>query len=180
MNPADLDWRRLGTIAVAAGLLVVFAAVLVASVPQVAAADHSFVVLSDSMSPAINAGSVVVVSEVPADRIAEGDVITYVDSQSADGTTRVTHRVVDVETTDGGRQFRTQGDANDDPDPQPVSSSAVIGVVGFHIPLVGYLIDFAGSTTGLISLVVVPAILLAVSEAWSFYIELKEQNSENG
>ncbi|WP_135662574.1 signal peptidase I [Halorhabdus rudnickae] len=180
MNPADMNWRRIATLTVAAGLVVVFAAVLVASVPQVVGADHSFVVLSDSMSPTINAGSVVVVSEVQSDRIEKGDVITYVDSRSADGTTRITHRVVDIEMVDGQQQFRTQGDANESPDPRPVPSTAVIGVVGFHIPLVGYLIEFAGSTTGLITLIVVPAILLAVSEAWSLYSDHEASNGEDG
>jgi len=179
MNPTDIDWRHVGTVAIAVALLLVFAAVLVASVPQIAGADHSYVVLSDSMSPAIDAGAVVVVNEVQTDRIGDGDVITYVDSRSADGTTRVTHRVVDVETVDGERQFRTKGDANDDPDPQPVAPSAVIGVVGFHIPLVGYLIEFVGSPTGLITFVVVPAILLAVSEAWSLYNSVGERDRES-
>jgi len=169
MDAFDLGWRRVGTIAVAIALLFVFATVLVSTVPAVVGADHSYVVLSDSMSPSIDAGSVVLVSEVPADSIEEGDVITYVASENANGTTRITHRVVDVETADGTPHFRTRGDANDNPDSQLVAPSAVIGTVEFHVPLVGYLINFAGSTTGLITFVIVPAVLLAISEAWSLY-----------
>lgn len=178
MDGFDFNWRRVGTIAVAVTFLVVFALLLVSTVPAVTGADHSYVVLSDSMSPSINAGSVVLVSEIPADRIGEGDVITYVGSENADRTTRITHRVVDVQTADGTRQFRTKGDANDNSDAQLVAPSAVIGTVQFHVPLLGYLINFAGSTIGLITFVIVPAILLAISEAWSLYSDASTEEGE--
>ncbi|WEL20377.1 signal peptidase I [Halorhabdus sp. BNX81] len=178
MHPADIDRRQLGTIAVVVAFLLVFGAVFVTTVPQLAGADHSYVVLSDSMSPSIDAGSVVFVSEVPTDSIEEGNVITYVASENADGTTRITHRVVDVETADGNRQFRTKGDANDEPDGQLVAASAVIGTVQFHIPLLGYVLNFASSTTGVIALVIVPAVLLGVSEAWSLYVDASNGGDE--
>ncbi|CCQ33337.1 signal peptidase I [Halorhabdus tiamatea SARL4B] len=130
------------------------------------------------MSPSIDAGAVVLVSDVPADRIEREDVITYVESENAGSTTRVTHRVVDIETADDQLQFRTKGDANDNPDEQLVAASNVVGVVQFHVPLIGYLIAFAGSTTGLVTLVVVPATLLVVSEMWSLYTDVTE--SEEG
>ena len=177
MKLAEIGWRRIGTVAVAVAFLIVFAGVLVTTVPQVAGADHSFVVFSDSMSPTINAGSVVVVSDVSPDSIERGDVITYVASEQATETTRITHRVVDIQTTEGQRQFRTKGDANDNPDNQLVAGSAVIGVVQFHIPYLGYLIDFAGSPLGLVALVVVPALLLAVSEAWALYRQASGEES---
>ena len=178
MDGFDLGWRRVGTIAVAFAFLLVFATVLVSTVPAVTGADHSYVVLSDSMSPSIDAGSVVLVSEVPADSIGEGDVITYVASENADRTTRITHRVVDVQTADGTRQFRTKGDANDNPDAQLVAPSAVIGTVQFHVPLIGYLLNFAGSTTGIVTFVIVPAVLLAISEAWSLYSDASTEEGD--
>lgn len=133
------------------------------AVPQAVGADHSYVVLSDSMSPAIDAGAVVFVGEVAPAAIEEGDVITFEQSGSS-GEYRVTHRVVEVVETDGERRFRTKGDANDDPDPSLVTPDQVVGVVRFHVPYIGYVTSFAQTRLGILALVVVPAVLLVVLE----------------
>lgn len=156
----DIPWRRVAHVLGFFALAIVVVLFVVASVPQLAGADDSYVVLSDSMSPTIKAGAVVFVSDVPTDQIGTDDVITY----ESDSGAPVTHRVVDVVTEDGERRFVTKGDANEDPDSQPVPSTAVVGSVGFHIPLIGYVIDFAGTDLGLIALVVVPAALLLLLE----------------
>lgn len=148
----------------AAGLLaiaVVVAVFVAIAFPGVAGADHSYVVLSDSMSPAIGAGDVVFVSAVPADRIGEGDVVTYRGDAG-----RVTHRVVEVVDADSGPRFRTKGDANEDPDPGLVAPGDVVGVVRFTVPLAGHVVSFAQSDLGVVALVVVPALLLLVTELY--------------
>ncbi|MFC7195488.1 hypothetical protein ACFQL4_14000 [Halosimplex aquaticum] len=38
--------------------------------------------------------------------------------------------------------------------------------MGFHVPLLGYAITFAQTDLGLALLVIVPAVLLAVTELW--------------
>lgn len=157
----------------AVGLLLLVAAVVpfvIVTVPQSVGADHSYVVTSGSMSPAIPAGSQVFVTEVPPHTITDGDVITFETGASgaaADGDRRVTHRVVDVVEKDGQRYFRTQGDANDAPDSRLVPAGNVIGTVVFHVPYLGYGISMAGSDAGLVTLVIVPAVLLVVTELWS-------------
>ncbi|WP_226010654.1 signal peptidase I [Halomicrobium salinisoli] len=157
--PESTDWKRVVRVTGLAAVAAVVLLFVAAAVPQVAGADHSYVVLSDSMSPAIEAGDVVFVSDVPVDRIGEGDVVTY----RGDGG-RVTHRVVEVVETDSGPRFRTRGDANDGPDPALVSPDAVVGVVRFHVPLAGHVILFAQSGLGVLALVVVPAVLLIALE----------------
>ncbi|GAB7093603.1 hypothetical protein JCM30237_07550 [Halolamina litorea] len=136
------------------------------AVPQAVGATNSYVVLSDSMSPEIRAGDVVIVDDVSSDSIGVGDVITY---ESADSDERITHRVVAVDASDGERRFETKGDANEEADPRPVPASAVIGVVQFHIPLIGHVISFASSDLGLLLFVVLPASALAISEVYSLY-----------
>ncbi|MFB6074704.1 MAG: signal peptidase I [Haloarculaceae archaeon] len=158
-------WRRALSLAGAVVLLLVVALFVAVAVPGAAGADESYVVLSDSMSPAIGAGSVVFVSNVPPAQITEGDVITFRQS----GGTRVTHRVIEVIDDGDGWQFRTKGDANEDPDPGVVAGDQVIGTVSFHVPLIGYVVEFANSGAGTVALVVVPAVLLVVSELWSLY-----------
>lgn len=91
------------------------------------------VVGSGSMSPALDAGDVAVVTEVSGNTIGEGDIIQFVR-----GGTTVIHRVVEVQD-DGSRVFITQGDANDSPDPNPVYPSQIQGRVKFRIPKVGWI-----------------------------------------
>lgn len=167
MRDAIPNRRRLaGGLAVAAFLLVL-TVVGVAAVPQVIGAKGSYVVLSSSMSPTIDAGDVVVVRDADPSAIETGDVITYRSPTDADR--RVTHRVVAVQSWDGGPAFRTKGDANEEADAALVPAENVVGVVWFHIPLVGYLLQFASSTVGIALLVVVPAVLLVVTELRDLY-----------
>ncbi|ELZ25113.1 peptidase S26B, signal peptidase [Halosimplex carlsbadense 2-9-1] len=160
-SASEPDWRRAGTLLGTALFVAVVFLFVSSAVPQVVGADESFVVLSDSMSPAIGAGSMVYVNDVPADRIGTDDVITY---RSTAVDSRVTHRVIEVVERDGQRRFRTQGDANEEPDPDLVAANQVVGRVAFHIPLIGYGVSFAGTTAGTVLLVVVPALVLLVTE----------------
>ncbi|WP_049894088.1 hypothetical protein [Salinarchaeum sp. Harcht-Bsk1] len=61
----------------------------------------------------------------------------------------------------------TKGDANEDPDPQPVPASNVVGTAVLTIPLIGYVIHFANTPLGFAAFVLLPLGLLAVTEAWS-------------
>jgi|AntRauTorcE11897_2_1112592.scaffolds.fasta_scaffold47521_1 signal peptidase len=161
----QFDRRRVANRFALAVLAVIIFLFVAGAVPQLVGADNSYVVQSDSMSPAIDAGDVVFVYDTAPDYIAKGDVITFEQAGAGDSS-RVTHRVVDVVEEDGERRFRTKGDANEDPDPSLVSPSEVIGVVQFHIPYMGYVTSFAQTRLGILALVVVPAVLLVVSEVW--------------
>ena len=48
------------------------------------------------------------------------------------------HRVVKVEETEAGEFFITKGDANDEPDADPVISENVVGKLVFRIPKIGW------------------------------------------
>ena len=157
------------TIANVLGIVLLIALVapfVVYAVPGVIGADHSFVVLTASMTPAIAPGDVVIVAERDPAAIVEGDVITFV---RGDNEVPVTHRVIDVVDGPGGVAFETQGDANGAPDASLVPGANVIGAVALTIPYIGYVIQFAGSPLGFAVLVVLPFALLALSEVWSLY-----------
>ncbi|WP_418283816.1 signal peptidase I [Halorubrum sp. DTA46] len=157
----------LKTLANALGIVLLIALVapfVVYAVPGIVGAEHSFVVLTASMTPAIAPGDVVIVDERDPATIAEGDVITFVRSGNE---VPVTHRVIDVVDGANGVAFETQGDANGGPDASLVSGENVLGVVAITIPYIGYVIQFAGSPLGFVALVVVPFGLLALSELWS-------------
>lgn len=151
------------------GVLLLAVAVLpfvLFAVPQLAGASHSFVVLSDSMSPQIHAGDVVFVDDVDADTIEAGDVVTFTRVSDDD---RVTHRVVAVRESGGERLFETKGDANEEPDAQLVPADHVVGRVAFHVPYLGHAVTAVGSDVGVVGFVVVPMLLLALTELRTFY-----------
>lgn len=151
-------------------LIAVVVPFVVFAVPQVVGAQHSYVVLSSSMSPAISAGDVVVVDGVDPANVEEGDVITFAPpSEHQLDANLVTHRVVDVVRRDGDRFFETKGDANEEADQALVPAENVVGTVQFNIPKIGYVIQFAGSGRGTLAFVVVPAVLLIVNEGWSLW-----------
>jgi len=129
------------------------------------------------MEPAIPTGSVVFVRDVPAERVEEGNVITFAD----DGGNLITHRVARKFTADDSLRFRTKGDANENLDAEPVYRDDLAGVVIFSVPYIGYLVSFAGTRAGWISFVVVPCVLLIASELWELYGALepvKEKTNE--
>lgn len=179
MQPRNI----LGTVVGGAATLLLVAAVLFAIVllvPGVVGAEGSYVVQSDSMSPAISAGDMVVTKAVDADDLETGTVITFRQAASTQND-RVTHRIVGVEERDGEPRYVTKGDANEEVDRELVAPSQIEGKVWFTIPVLGYLVSFAGTDLGLITLVVLPAVALVVSEVYSLYVAAEpEPDKSNG
>lgn len=169
--------KTIGTIAIVAALILT----VVVAIPGVIGAEESYVVLSNSMQPALETGDVVIVQSVAPAAISSGDIITYQRPPDADGgPNRVSHRVLHVQQTDGGFTYQTKGDANDAPDPYQVSESELIGRVWFTIPYIGYFIRFIGSTAGILAFVVLPGSLLVVTELYSVYQDATQAQDERG
>lgn len=120
-------------------LLVGAAVALAISVTLVplAAGGRTLTVLSGSMSPAIPAGSVVVVRPVDPATLSVGDVISYATTDPVTGQSElVTHRVIAVSANG---LLTTQGDANQTPDDRQVTPAQVRGEAWFSIPYLGSL-----------------------------------------
>ena len=136
--------------------LVTLAAVLLVGVRLVGLTPY--VVLSGSMEPTYPTGSLIYVRDVEPTEVEVGDPITFVLNEEL---TVATHRVVEVNETDGW--FRTKGDANDAPDGSPVLFENLIGEPVFCIPKLGYLTNFLTNPPGMYlgwSAVVILLILL--------------------
>jgi signal peptidase len=132
--PARTLTRVLG-----AGILAVAVALLVITVViPLATGGKAYTVLTSSMEPALPPGSLVMVRPVKASDIGVGSVITY--QVASKRPEVVTHRVVTMGVReDGSPVFRTQGDANPDPDPAWVRPVQVRGAVWYAVPYIGRL-----------------------------------------
>jgi len=122
--------------------LALIAAVAVVSIPQFMGAKL-YTILTKSMSPTYNIGDIVYVFHTEYDDVKLGDKITYfINSQG----TVVTHRVIGK--NEEKQEFVTKGDNNKKADICPVKYSNVIGVVKFHIPKIGVIIQPIASDGG--------------------------------
>lgn len=96
---------------------------------------NSFVVLSGSMEPLIETGSMVMINSRDTD-VEIGDIVLYRLNQ-----TNVVHRIIE-ETEDG--KYITKGDNNENADFAPVSEVQIYGKAiempwGWCIPKAGYI-----------------------------------------
>ena len=117
------------------------------------------IVLTDSMYPVIESGDLIICHTAEADEIRVDDVITFYDPMG-NGTSVVTHRVLEIIEADGEISFLTKGDNNNTEDQMPVPEDNLIGIYQRRIPKVGNVAMFMQTTTGLIVCVVVPILLL--------------------
>lgn len=95
---------------------------------------HPALVSSGSMRPTMDVGDVVIIAKVPANVVEPGDIIQFREAE------RVTtlHRVVEIQESEGGMVFITQGDANNEPDTNPVIPENVVGKAVYNVPKIGW------------------------------------------
>ena len=117
------------------------------------------IVLTGSMEPEILSGDLIVVEQIDGADVRVGDVIAFFDPDG-NGTSILTHRVIELYDEEGTIYFRTQGDANDTADRLPVSADKLVGIYVARIGGAGNIAMFMQTTAGLIICVVLPLILL--------------------
>ena len=69
----------------------------------------------------------------------------------------------EAEAGNSNRMFRTKGDANENPDPNPVAEQDVTGKVLFSIPYLGYAADFVQHPPGIYAALAFGAVLLLLT-----------------
>lgn len=119
-----------------------------------------FIVLSDSMLPTISSGDLVLVKEVDVEKLEQGDVIAF-----REGTSVVTHRIVEVMNEGDAKRFRTKGDNNNVADPLLVRPEMVEGVYLLGIPGLGRAAMFIQTPVGMTLVIALPLILFVTYEA---------------
>ncbi len=131
-------------------------------------------VLSGSMEPAFQTGSVIAVKPLSSEErksLKKDDVITFQASEEK----LITHRVIGVSSSGDHVMYETKGDNNKTADMEPVLSENVRAVyTGFTIPYVGYFIDFAQSKEGSAILLIGPGLLLLGYAAFSIFQAIRE------
>ena len=128
-------------------------------VPSVAG-KLPLIVLTDSMYPVIQSGDLIICSTAQPEEIETGDVIAFFDP-AGNGTTIVTHRVLEVTELDGQTAWRTKGDNNNTEDRLLVTGEKLVAVYeGTRLAGFGNVALFMQTTPGLVVCVVCPILLL--------------------
>ena len=128
-------------------------------VPNVAG-TLPLIVLTDSMYPVIESGDLIICRTEEPENIQVGDVIAFFDP-AGNGSSIVTHRVVEVTEQDGKIAWRTKGDNNNTEDRLLVPADKLVAV--YHdtrLAGFGNVALFMQTTPGLIVWVVLPILLL--------------------
>jgi signal peptidase len=154
--------RILGRIVAILGWLVVVAGIALLLVPSLLGFDR-YVIVSGSMHPNFDRGSVVFSKAVNVDDLKVGDVITYTPPPATGVNHLVTHRISEIKVDEnGGRMYRTKGDANPGNDPWTFS---LIGqkqnVMHFSVPYVGHGLLALQNPKLRMAVIGVPAALIA-------------------
>ncbi len=128
---------------------------------------RAYVVLSGSMEPALKTGSLVFTKS--ADSYSPHEIITFKTGKGG----LVTHRIVSVSPIDGGVEYFTKGDANEEADSSPIPHSAVVGRATHSVPYLGYFANFVKTPYGFVVLVVIPSSIIIWEELKVLFGEAK-------
>ena len=138
-----------------------------------------FVVLSGSMRPTYEVGSLIYVKSVDYKELKVGDPITFMISQDTVVTHRIIEVLVDEEDPNTIRYF-TQGDANEQPDGTSVHYKNIIGKPVFSIPYLGYVSNYIQNPPGMYVAISAGAVLLMLVFLPDLFSEEKPSKKQSG
>ena len=125
----------------------------------------AYVIVSPSMVPTIHVQDAIVIKRVDLVDIKQGDIISFLGTDSYYSGKVITHRVIGIEkSSDGQFLYRTKGDNNNVADGSLVNEDNVYGKVIFRIPMLGYVRKFLMTYFGWILCIVLPLLYLILSE----------------
>ena len=118
------------------------------------------IVLTDSMLPEISSGDLIITKQIDPADVKVGDVISFFDP-AGNGSSVVTHRVIEIVTENGETKWRTRGDHNNTEDRVAVPFDNLVGIwTGTRIAGAGSVAMFLQTTPGLIVCIGCPLALL--------------------
>ena len=125
----------------------------------------AYVIVSPSMVPTIKVQDAIIIGRVDPSDLEQGDIISYLATDSYYSGKVITHRIIGIEeASDGTLLFRTKGDNNNVADGTLVDEDNVYGKVLFRIPMLGYIRQFLSTYFGWILCIALPLLYLIMTE----------------
>lgn len=129
---------------------------------------QSFVVLSGSMQPTFDAGSVIYTQR--QSWYPKGAVIAF-----KTGDVIVTHRIVNVVNHGNVLYYTTKGDANNTRDSKTITNNKILGKEFFSMPYLGRAIVFLREPLGFFGVVFFPLVVFLILEFWNLKREIEKE-----
>jgi len=126
----------------------------------------AYSITTDSMEPTLSIGDIVILKKQDEDKIKQGDIITYFQKGEM-----ITHRIIEIKTTDGKHQYITKGDNNTLEDLENIEYEQIEGVKVIKIPLLGNIISFLKDE-------VIVLIIILIILVFYFYKVVKTEKKE--
>ena len=125
----------------------------------------AYVIVSPSMVPTIKVQDAIIIGRVDPNDLEQGDIISYLATDSYYSGKVITHRIIGIEeASDGTLLFRTKGDNNNVADGTLVDEDNVYGKALFRIPMLGYIRQFLSTYFGWILCIALPLLYLIMTE----------------
>ena len=131
---------------------------------------EAYIITTDSMSPSIRAGDVIITKKVEKEKIQKGDIITFYINGEIN-----THRITNIEEKDSETYYTTKGDNNNIEDSQKIKFSEIIGK---HIITLPYLGTFIRIMENKVVFLIVILIILILYFLKIQQIDKKEKRRE--
>ena len=113
----------------------------------------AYIVNTNSMEPTIEVGDIVIIKKVKAEKLNQGDVITFAQEGEV-----ITHRITKIETEEKSTQYVTKGDNNNTEDTLKIKYEDIIGKEILTIPQLGKVMQLLDSK--IILLIIILIILI--------------------
>ena len=113
----------------------------------------AYIVNTNSMEPTIEVGDIVIIKKVKAEKLNQGDVITFTQEGEV-----ITHRITKIETEEKSTQYVTKGDNNNTEDTLKIKYEYIIGKEILTIPQLGKAMQLLDSK--IILLIIILIILI--------------------
>jgi len=123
-------------------------------------------VQTDSMRPTFNAGDLIIIKKTDPATLKVGDIVTFhtiIENQYALNT----HRIYEIEESDGIRRYVTKGDNNLGSDANIITNGDIVGKYVFRIPKLGKVMDFLSGSTGFLVCIVLPMLLFFIYQVYN-------------
>lgn len=123
-------------------------------------------VMTDSMAPTFRAGDLIIIRTCDPAALREGDIITFhtiINNEYALNT----HRIKEIDTSNGVRSYVTMGDNNNGiADTHIISDGDIVGRYVTKLGGFGKIMDFLSSSVGFLVVIVLPMLIFFVYQVY--------------
>lgn len=130
-------------------------------------------VLSGSMEPVLEVGDVILIKSVNAESIEVGDIITFRRLSGPLAGNFITHKVIEINSSNDSLSFTTKGIANPTNDAEPVTPEQIQGVYQRNLLFARYLLMVFSNFYIFFLVIVLPLLISLFMQLVNFIIAVK-------